>query len=525
MITLEVHHSNTYIKNIEAEDKKFILRLNAFLSFRVQNFKFLWRYKNTQWDGKEYLLNGHWQNDVYVPNYSSLSFRTGLLDRVIDFCKMENVNYVIVDERIYPKLPKPIKWIGALRDYQQKAVDDFIKHRRGIIAAATGSGKSLIITNIVSQINLPTVILCGTIDLVYQMVDHLETELENVKVGVVGDGICDIQRITVSTWQSAARAIDKKANVYFYDYKVKEKFDPAKADDIKNMLKSASFIVLDESHCARAKTVQTILKAVDVPYLLGTSATPVRDEGDDLLIEAEFGQIFCNISASSLIKKGWLVKPKIEYHYIHNDKLIIGDQVAKGSGEFHAIYKAHIVENENRNQLICDKAREMVLEGRKVLILVDYLESHGKILEEMLSDIKAEFLHSKVTSKKRKTLIKAFRSGEIDCVIATALADEGLDVPIISGEILAGGKRGKTKIKQRVGRALRPYQGKSDAKIIDFIDDGKFVLDHSLSRIASLKSEPEYYIMAYGVPSEKREHLKARIMRRVKRVDEDESED
>ena len=517
MITLEVDNCNTVITNIDGESSSMIHELNNYLSFQENNYEFTWRYKNTPWNGRHYLLSGRWVGGVYTPNLSQLKFRTGLLNHVLSFCQQNGILYVISDKRKFPTPGKPLPWVGSLRDYQVSAVEKFIEHKRGILAAATGSGKSLMITNIVSRLNIPSVILCGTIDLVRQMHEHLSSEIPDTPIGIVGDGMCDIRHITVSTWQSAAKSVDKKQNVYFYDSRVKEKFNESDASSISNMLRKAQLVVVDESHCARAQTIQTILKFANAPYVLGTSATPVRDEGDDLLIQAELGDIFYEISASSLITNGWLVKPTIEYYYIHNDPLELNTANVKPSEEFHAAYRTFIVENEKRNKIICNKAREMVAEGRKVLILVDYLEAHGKLLESMLTDISAEFLHAKVSSKKRATLIKAFRDGLIDCMIATSLADEGLDVPIISGEILAGGRRGKTKVKQRVGRALRQYAGKKDARVLDFIDDGKFVLDHSIARIASLKTEPEFRLLAYNVPESRREFIQRKIARAVAR--------
>jgi len=516
MITFEVDNCNTLITNVEDESVSFLHELNHHLSFQEQDYQFTWRYKNTPWNGRHYLLSGKWQNGVYVPSVAQLKFRTGLLPHVLEFCNEHGVAYTVIDNRKFPTLGTPMEWVGTLRDYQQSAIEKFLTAKRGILAAATGSGKSLMITNIISRLNVPSVILCGTIDLVRQMHEHLSNEIPSVEFGIVGDGECNIKKITVSTWQSAAKSVDKKQKVYFYDNRVSEKFNASDAASISGMLRKAEFLVVDESHCARANTIQTILKYTNAPYVLGTSATPVRDEGDDLLIQAELGDIFYHISASTLIDKGWLVQPTVEYYYIHNDPLEDIPNNKPGE-EFHAIYRNYIVENERRNEIICNKAREMVDEGRKVLILVDYLEAHGKLLEDMLSDVNAEFLHAKVSSRKRINLIKAFRDGMVDCMIATSLADEGLDVPIISGEILAGGRRGKTKVKQRVGRALRPYTGKKDAKVIDFIDDGKFVLEHSIARIASLKSEPLFKILAYNVPGSRKEFIQAKIARAIEK--------
>lgn len=515
MLSFVVGNCDTHISNIERSSVRFINELNDYLSFKEQGFQFTWRYKKTPWNGNNYLLNGEWKADgSYRPNIHNLKFRTGLLPIVLNFCKEKHEEYIIVDNRLFPEFNTPIKWEGTLRDYQIEAVDQFFKTKRGILSAATGSGKSLMITNIVARANLPSVILCGTIDLAKQMKSHFEKETPSEKVGFVGDGTCDIRHITISTWQSAAKSINKAGKVYFYDNRVKEKFNASDAPRIKKMLADAQFIIIDESHCARANMVQSILKYSNAPYILGTSATPTRDEGDDLLIRAELGDIFYNIDASYLIKKGWLVRPHIDYYYVHNDPLQ-EDFSEQPNKEFHAIYRNYIVENEERNNIICTKAREMISEGRKVLILVDYLDTHGKILEKMLKDISAEFLHARHSSKKRDSLITAFQEGKIDCMIATSLADEGLDLPILSGEILAGGKRGKTKVKQRIGRSLRPYDGKSDARIIDFLDDGKFVLNHSIERIASLKAEPLFKIRAFNIPKHRQSDIIKRVERKV----------
>jgi len=515
LLTFVVQHSVTQVENIQDVPQSFLFALNDYLSYTEQDYQYTWRYKNTAWNGKNYLLGGRWNKDIFVPSFSSLSFRSGLLKRVLHFCKQHDVGYLVVDDRSFPEIGSPLPWKGKLRDYQEFAIDKFFEYKKGILAAATGAGKSIIITNIVSRLDVATVILCGTIDLVFQMKEHLEREIPDSTIGIVGDGKCEIEKITVSTWQSAARSIDARAKTYFYDRQVSEKFDVSHASKITAMLKAAQLVVLDESHCARAKTIQTVLRNINAPYVLGTSATPKRDEGDDLLIEAELGNIFYDISASTLIEKGWLVRPTIEYNYIDNSS-------SKGEwDDFHAVYKQLIVNNDARNYIIGEKAREMVRAGRKTLILVDYLEEHGRALEEMLSDIQAEFLNATLSSKRRQTLLNAFRDGEIDCMIATSLADEGLDVPIISGEILAGGKRGKTKIRQRVGRVLRPHEDKRDARVVDFIDDGKFVLDHSVARIAALKMEPAFDLVANGVPKERKDIILRKIEKAVGRMGKD----
>jgi superfamily II DNA or RNA helicase len=57
-------------------------------------------------------------------------------------------------------------------------------------------------------------------------------------------------------------------------------------------------------------------------------------------------------------------------------------------------------------------------------------------------------------------------------MIATSLADEGLDVPRAAVLILAAGGRSASKIEQRTGRVMRPHESKEIGTIHDFADEG-----------------------------------------------------
>lgn len=104
-----------------------------------------------------------------------------------------------------------------------------------------------------------------------------------------------------------------------------------------------------------------------------------------------------------------------------------------------------------------------------VLVLVSTIE-HG---EQLAAEIDgAVLVHAKLGKKKRAAAIEGFRSGEIRCLIATSLADEGLDVPRASVLILASGGRSAGKIEQRAGRVLRPHEGKEFGLVHDFTDRG-----------------------------------------------------
>ncbi len=134
--------------------------------------------------------------------------------------------------------------------------------------------------------------------------------------------------------------------------------------------------------------------------------------------------------------------------------------------------------NTNRNSVIVALANEAV---GSVLVLVATIE-HGEQLAAWIAG--AVLVHAKIGKKKRAQAIEDFRSGQIRCMVATSLADEGLDVPRAAVLILASGGRSAGKIEQRAGRVLRPFEGKTCGIVHDFTDRGS-AMGHAQARARS----------------------------------------
>jgi superfamily II DNA or RNA helicase len=79
-------------------------------------------------------------------------------------------------------------------------------------------------------------------------------------------------------------------------------------------------------------------------------------------------------------------------------------------------------------------------------------------------------VHSKMPKKSRKYVMDEFLKGHIKTMIATSLADEGLDLPNVETLVMVSGGRSAQKTIQRASRALRRAPGKDHAIIHDFKD-------------------------------------------------------
>lgn len=127
-----------------------------------------------------------------------------------------------------------------------------------------------------------------------------------------------------------------------------------------------------------------------------------------------------------------------------------------------------VQDNPARNAAAVFISRTEADKGNSVIVLVGSIE-HGERIVEAIGP-HARMVHSK--SKTRRKDVAAFRAGEFRVMVATSLADEGLDVPVASVLVLLSGGRSPTKIIQRAGRVMRPYPGKTHGTVHDFLDRG-----------------------------------------------------
>ena len=471
-------------------------RIERKLSFRPQGYQFtplFNRWTRTDsgvkvrriWDGwKKQLWRG--KKRTYFP--------TGLISLVQEYLQQNSVEFKTQDIRIKPSPNINIEDSGAFpfRDYQSEIINEACTRSRGIIQAATGSGKTIIASGIISHLKVyPFLFFVTSIDLLTQAKESLEEALlfngKRLQVGQIGGGIIDIRDINVITIQTAVRAIGKEWNK-------KYRFDDDDLDDktpieehreeIQKLLRTAKGSICDEVQHWRAETCQLVARELkEAYYTFGMSATPYRDEGDDMMIQACFGKKCAEITASELIQKKWLIKPDIKMVHLKWEKSIYKT--------WAEVYKDQITEHRRYNETIARIANAYIENGRLVLILIRQIK-HGKILADLIPG--SIFLSGASPKKKREKGINDLREKTISCIISTVIFDEGIDIKPLDTVILAGGGKSKTRAMQRIGRIIRPFEGKKKATAIDFFVHQKFLDKHSKARQKMYQSEPEYNV-------------------------------
>ena len=129
-----------------------------------------------------------------------------------------------------------------------------------------------------------------------------------------------------------------------------------------------------------------------------------------------------------------------------------------------------LVKDGDRNRLIVDRVVEDWRDGQFPLVLSDRV-GHCRQLQQMLRQhgMNAQLLVGEVNRKQRESIVNHSKDGLVDAIIATKVADEGLDIPNLSSIHLVSPTANKAKTQQRIGRIRRPIPGKRSV-VFDYVD-------------------------------------------------------
>jgi superfamily II DNA or RNA helicase len=329
-----------------------------------------------------------------------------------------------------------------LRSYQREAVAAMQRRVQGTILSPCGSGKTQMGVAAIATIRQPALILVHTHDLAEQWRERIAMIL-GLTAGLVAGGESSIEPITVATVQTLSR------------------MEPAALEELGLRFGT---VVVDECHHICASTFRHVIAHLPGKYRFGLTATPEREDGLTPLLELCIGPQLFAIDQDELVALGYLQRPEVRF--LESRFTFDYD----GPEDHHELMAA-LVEDEARNQLILDQVLADARAGHTVLVLTGRV-NHCEHLSARIAraGVKAGFLTGSVGKKDRRALLEAFREGSLPVLVASTVADEGLDVPRLDRIVLAYPSRAKGRITQRLGRLMRPHPDKAAPVLYDVVD-------------------------------------------------------
>ncbi len=370
---------------------------------------------------------------------------------------------VLPEERL-PELPEL-----PLRDYQAAAVDKLVRVTQGSVVLPCGGGKTRVGMGAIARLRTPTLVLVHTLDLAEQWLGELKDKL-GIDAGLVGDGQHRPAAVTVAVIQALVR------------------WEEARLDEF---LSAFGLLILDEAHHVAASTFHAVVDRCPARYRLGLTATPERSDGLTALLDLFLGAPLAVVSHDQLVEAGVLTIPEVRpveteffYPYV--------------SAEDYMPMLAAVTQDGPRNAMIVDSVVAEAQAGQTCLVLSGRVEHcHTLVAALREAGVTTEVLTGAVKRERRKELLDDARAGRLSVLVATSIADEGLDLPRLSRVFLAFPSRAKGRTVQRLGRLMRPHPDKQDAVLFDFVDRKVPILRrHHLER-------RKLYAEVLGLPASK----------------------
>ncbi|MGN7613149.1 DEAD/DEAH box helicase [Magnetococcales bacterium HHB-1] len=350
------------------------------------------------------------------------------------------------------------------RPHQAKAIERWRQaDGRGIVVLPTGAGKTLVARLAIAQVKRNTLILVPTLDLLNQWHEQLSEKFPKTTIGMIGGGVRTIETITVSTYDSAFINMEHIGNQF-------------------------GFLICDECHHLPALSTRQAAIMSIAPFRLGLTATPEREDGlEDVMMDL-LGPVVHRTEITEL--EGEFLAPynlehiavdldddeRKAYDNAYQQYRSFADscgvdfrsrsgwsqfiQVCARSRQGRAAYAAYLTQKRiaraSRAKLRTVWKLLSQHRGEQAILFTDDNATAYTIGETFFLPV----LTYKTKSKERKAMLAAFRERKLSAMVTSRVLNEGVDVPEVSVGIVVSGTGSVREHVQRLGRILRPREGK-----------------------------------------------------------------
>ena len=360
------------------------------------------------------------------------------------------------------------------RPYQRDAVRAWQENdRRGTVVLPTGSGKSYVAQLAMRETQRPTLVVAPTIDLVQQWSTQLG-EAFRMPVGMLGGGSRDVQPITDSTYDSAAIMMEFIGNRF-------------------------GLLIADECHHLPGPVYRQLANMCIAPFRLGLTATPEGNEQDDSILAGLLGPLCFRRDIDEM--EGTVLAPyktvRIELDldpdeqeeytrqravymdFVRNNRINFSDprgwsqfvglcaRLAGGQEAFNAYLSQRTIARRSRAKFRHLWELFRTHAGERILVFTADNDTAYDIGRQFLVPVLTH--HTRI--QERRAFLEAFRAGTYPVLVTSKVLNEGIDVPEASVGIIVSGTGSIREHVQRLGRILRPVQGKQ-ARLYELVSAG-----------------------------------------------------
>lgn len=327
-----------------------------------------------------------------------------------------------------------------LRDYQQRAIDNFFDGGSGVVVLPCGAGKTLVGAGAMAAASTNTLILVTNTVSARQWRAELlaRTSLTEEEIGEYSGEVKELRPVTIATYQ----ILTSRRKGQFAHLSLLDALD-------------WGLIVYDEVHLLPAPVFK-LTADLQARRRLGLTATLVREDGREgdvfsLIGPKRFDAPWKDIEQQGFISPAECFEIRIDLPY-----------------ETRMEYAS--ASDEDRYRIAAtapaklDVVRSLIARhpDERILVIGQYLDQ----LDSLSQSLNAPQITGATPIDEREELYRAFREGEISLLVVSKVANFSIDLPEASVAIQVSGSFGSRQEEaQRLGRLLRP---KADGRSAHF---------------------------------------------------------
>lgn len=324
----------------------------------------------------------------------------------------------------------------SLRPYQKQAADAFHHGGSGVVVLPCGAGKTLVGAAAMARASATTLILVTNTVSARQWRDELlrRTSLTPEEIGEYSGARKEIRPVTIATYQVVTT---KRNGIHPH----LELFDA----------RDWGLIIYDEVHLLPAPVFRRTAD-LQARRRLGLTATLVREDGNEgevfsLIGPKRFDAPWKDIEAQGWISPADCVEVRVT--------LPTDDRLAYAMAEPETRYRLAATA-ERKTQVTLDLVESH--RGEPTLVIGQYVDQ----LTDLAERLDAPVITGSTSTKEREKLYDRFRTGDIDLLVVSKVANFSVDLPTAEVAIQVSGAFGSRQEEaQRLGRLLRPKSGAS----------------------------------------------------------------
>ena len=334
-----------------------------------------------------------------------------------------------VDGEAHPIALDETEW--HLRDYQREAAESFWHGGSGVVVLPCGAGKTLVGAAAMAHAQATTLILVTNTVSARQWKDELvrRTSLTADEIGEYSGAVKEIRPVTIATYQVMTT---RRKGVYPH----LELLDA----------RDWGLIVYDEVHLLPAPIFR-MTADLQARRRIGLTATLVREDGREGDVFSLIGPKRYDAPWKDIEAQGWIAPADcVEVRVT----LPSAERLTYATAEPDERYRLASCTHHK-----IDVVRSLVERhrGQPTLVIGQYIDQ----LDELAEALDAPLIKGETTVNERQRLFEEFRSGSLDLLVVSKVANFSIDLPSAEVAIQVSGSFGSRQEEaQRLGRLLRP---------------------------------------------------------------------